>query len=563
MDDKDRIKRIEDAEKRLYDYYQKLDDDFKLWDLEETKYEVHATAINVTSNEPRLFANEVQTDLSSAEMQIAVKCPEGEKEEEREKEGKLERLFDFLFYQADERLEAILLPPLKRTLIWLFGIRGMAGARILNYIEDGKIVPDYTGVDPRWLTYGVGSKGFSWVSNKQFKSKDQLDEEWGHIPKAPFFWRKEKETYAVDDYWEIIKGSVSNTIFCNKEAIHKETYKNLKSLPFLLMPVTDRMPVVTPDNTGKGRYGESIYAGKREMYKLENQLMTNWATHAKIISKQPLLNYIDDESLRLDSTILYAEGILNLAKGKQEIVASPLREVSPTLVSLVNWTEDKIERGQTPRIAMTSPPASGTMANIYREAGNRIYNPQVQVLSRFYASMCRMIEEQLKAGGVGGEKIKKIKVETEREGKYWTYDMSPIDLQQPHTIKVEMTVKTPWSQMDIAQQADMLKRLGLPYRWIWEFILKVPDPKLLEELAVLEMAEHSPMLAMKKAVDVLEKYGKTLEAKALAAEIVRMEAQEAGEGAPPEPMGTEPVPLAGSMGEPISGRPPGPEEVMM
>jgi len=34
MDDKDRIKRIEDAEKRLYGYYQKLDDDFKLWDLE-------------------------------------------------------------------------------------------------------------------------------------------------------------------------------------------------------------------------------------------------------------------------------------------------------------------------------------------------------------------------------------------------------------------------------------------------------------------------------------------------------------------------------------------------
>ena len=565
--DTDIIKKIEDTETKFKSYYNKLDEDFKLWDLEEIEYEVHEIGINVTTNEPRLFANDVQTDLSAAEMQIVVRTLEEAKEEEREKAGKIERLFDFLLSLADERLISLLLPPLKESLIWLFLIRGAAGARILNYIEDGKLIPNYMALDPRWLTYEVGGSGLSWIANKVFKTKTQLDDEWGHTPKgAPFYkpWVRDRELYPVYDYWEVVNGKVSNTIFCEKEAIHQEIYKNLTSLPFLFMPVTSRMPVVTEGSSENSRYGESIYAAQRGMYKLASQLSTTWATHAKILSKQPLFNYIDDDSLRLDSTVLFAEGVLNLVRGKQQILPSPLREISPTLVNLVGWVEDKIGRGQTPQLKLGSPPPSGTALNLYREAGNRIYNPQVRILSHFYAGICRMIEEQLKAGGVGGEKIKKIKVDTEKEGKYWTYNMTPMDLKKPHIIKVEFTVRTPWSQLDVAQQADMLRRLGLPDRWIWEFILKVPDPKLLEELAVLEMAEKSPMLAMKKAVEILMKYGRKDDAEALVREMDRLEAQEriaTGEqavptGAPPEEAGEIPTAIPGSIGEPVPIRPP-------
>ena len=566
MDTTDIVKKIQTAEGRLSSYYDKLDKDFKLWDLEEIKYEVHETAINVTTNEPRLFADDVQTDLASAEMQIVVRTLEEAREEEREKAGRIERLFNFLLSLADERLESLLLPPLKETLIWLFSIRGAAGARILNYIEDGKFIPDYMALDPRWLSYEVGGSGLSWIANKIFKTKTQLADEWGHEPKgAPWYkpWTKEKDLYQVYDYWEVTNGKVSNTVLCEKEAIHNEEYKKLTSLPFIFMPVTSRMPVVVAEGgSEQGRYGESIYASKRAMYELASKLTTTWATHARTLANQPLINEIDDVGLRLDRLTLYAEGVLNIPMGHQKISASPLKEISPTLINLVAWVEDKIERGQTPRLKMTSPPSSGTMANIYREAGNRIYNPQVRVLSHFYASMCRMIEAQLKAGGVGGDEIRKIKVETEKEGKYWSYDIKPVDLKKPHTIKVEFTVRTPWSQLDVTQQADMLRRLGLPDRWIWEFILKVPDPKLLEELAILEIAEKSPQIAMKKAVEVLMKYGRADDAEALIREMDRMEAQErmaAGEQAPPVGEGaaspnlrTEmPVPIGGSIGEPV------------
>ena len=546
MDDKDISKKIDLAEKRLDSYYKKLDADFKLWDLEEIEYETYETAINVTTNEPRLFADDVQTNLASAEMQIVVRTLEEEGTDERAQAGKLERLFEFLLSLADDRLVDLVLPVLKESIIWLFSIRGAAGVRILNYIEKGKLVPNYMALDPRWVSYDIGGNGFAWFANKVFKTKTALEDEWGYIPKGvPFFtpWVKEKEYYPVHDHWGLNR-KVTNSILCDGKVIHEQVYKNLTRLPVLFMPLTSRMPVVTSDNSETGRYGESIFASKRGMYKLSNKLASTWATHARILANQPLLNYIDDEALRIDTTTMYAGGILNLTRGHQEILASPLKEISPTLVNLVGWVEDKIERGQTPNLKQSTTPSSGTALNLHREAGNRIFNPQIRVLSLFYAGMCRMIEEQLKAGGIGGEQIKKIKIESEKEGRYYAFDIKPVDLKKPHTIKVEFTVKTPWSQLDVAQQADMLKRLGLPDRWIWEFILKVPDPKLLEELAVLEMAENSPILAMKKAVEVLKKYGDDAAAEALVREMDRREAQDAmaageipTEGTPTEPTG--------------------------
>jgi len=556
MDIADKIK---DKEKKFESYYQKLDDDFKLWDLEDTKYEIYTNAINVTSNEPRLFADDVQTDLASAEMDISVRMAEVEGEDKSEDIGKLERLFNFLLEKADERLIAMCLPPLRETLLWLSTIRGCLGARILNYMSKDGIVADYIPLDPRWWTYEVGAGSLNWSAYKLFKTKQQLEDEFGYKKDVPFyqFWVKEKDVYPVYDYWGWEDGKVMNVVLCGDDKV-KQAYYNLKSLPILIMPVSARPPFVTADGSELGRFGESIYANKRQMYALSNRLNSMWATHANVLAHQPLINYIDDDSLRIETTTMFAEGVLNLRKGHQEIQASPLREVSPTLLNLVNWTEDKIARGSTPRVQLGQPPPSGTALNIYREWGNKIYNPQVRILSHFYAGICRLIEEQLLMGGVGERKIKKIEVKTVKNRKLYEAKVTPVDLKKPHIIKVDFTVKTAWSQLDVAQQADMLKRLGLPNRWIWEFILKVPDPRLLEDLAAIEMAEHSPTLAIKKAIEVLRKYGRYEDAEFLLRDAMRMEAQEGGEApigeAPPE------APIEAPAPAPIEEMPPAPAE---
>jgi len=103
-------------------------------------------------------------------------------------------------------------------------------------------------------------------------------------------------------------------------------------------------------------------------------------------------------------------------------------------------------------------------------------------------------------------------------------------LKRPHIIEVEFTARTAWQQLDTWQIADMAKRQGLPDAWIHEFILKLQDPKGIGDLAAIEMAEHSPKLALVRAIEALMKQGRTDEASQLMRDLYNMEMQEQSGG---------------------------------
>ena len=150
-------------------------------------------------------------------------------------------------------------------------------------------------------------------------------------------------------------------------------------------------------------------------------------------------------------------------------------------------------------------------------------------LSYFYADICRLIEEQLVSGKI------KVDVRQEEKRKYYESQVTPVDLKKPHMIKVEFTARTPWTQLDTYQIADMAKRLGLPDAFIYEYILKLPDPKGLGDLSAIEMAEHSPKLAMVRAIEALMKVGRKEEAEQVMRDLYAMVMAE--EGAQPPPPG--------------------------
>ena len=146
----------------------------------------------------------------------------------------------------------------------------------------------------------------------------------------------------------------------------------------------------------------------------------------------------------------------------------------------------------------------------------------------------------------------KVAIKGERRSKYYETQVTPIDLKKPHIIKVEFTAFSPWTRMDTAQVAQMLEALGLPKVWIWENILKIQDPKLLQDLLALEVYEHSPEGMMKRAVEVLMDRGYVFEAQKLIDQMSRLEAQEqmmAEEGVtPPEETRPPVMPPEGGAG---------------
>ncbi len=506
------------------------DRDFEDWNLSEAPYQldynsttkvitgVHSTDMTIISNSLRTFADEVHSKLASAEMQIAVRMAEAEGGDKRDDVGKLERLLQFAFEKGDERLISMLLPPLRDFTIWCASIRGWVAGRYLVYKSGDKVVFDLMPWDPRWVTYEVGKDGFLWVAYTTFRSKEGLKYEYKKEGSQSDGSQYENK---VIDFWEFVTPEKTrNSVIYNQEFVKKpKTYK--MSMPVIVMPVATRPPV-TGLGSELGGYGESIFASIRGMNKSRNEFASIIATHAKILAKQPLLHYHDAGVAEIKSTVQYADGVLNLIKGKQEIQPTPMKEMSPTVVQIFNWMEERVERGSLPYTRVNAPqPQSGTLEGMVQEARNIVFNPQLRLLGTYFAEICRKLEEQMISQGI------EVDVRTIQDNKYFETKITPVDLKKPHIIKVEFTTGTPASQMDKAQQAQMLRDLGLPEEWVWENILKIQDPKMLADLAAIELFEHSPKGAKKKAIEALIRLrGDEVGAESLVRELDREETQE-------------------------------------
>jgi len=529
-------KQVEEKEKDFNDLFVRMDADFELWNLTTTPVIGSLSAgtlegehtVQMVSNRLRTFADEVHSKLAAAERQIAVRMAEAEGEDKREDMGKLERLFEFALEKADERLIAMLVPPLREQIIWYSSIDGWAAARILVESRDkGKtVIFNFTPLDPRWLTYEVGSNGFLWVAYKTFRSKVALADEYKIGEDKRPFEAKSKNDNAVIDYWKYESpGKMSNAVICDKTFLKATETYNLPSVPILIMPVATRPPLGA-SGSKLASYGDSIFAPIRDSNKLLNQVASIVATHANLLARQPTINYYDGEGKILTTTAFLAEAVVNLPMGHNKLGEPPMKEISPTIVHLLNWLEEQVESGSLPRVRVGQPPQSGTLENLVQEARNIVFNPQLRLLNSFYAGICRLIEEQLLSGGVGPEKIKKVKVQIEQKNKYYETEVKPVDLKKPHIVKVEFTARTPWQQLATAQVADMLKRAGLPDSFLWEYIYKFPDPKGLKDQVAIEMAEHSPKLAMLRSIIALKNAGRDEEAGQLIEDMYNMAMQE-------------------------------------
>ena len=545
------IKKVQAKEGELSDLFDRMDEDFEIWDMQETaatinygndrKKAVSSTLrnndIHVISNEPRTFADQVQSTLSDAEMQIMVRMVENKGEDKRDDIASLERLLHYAFDMADRRLRKMLLPPLRESVIWDSIIRGWAAACTLVYKSGENVIFDLQRWDRRWLTYEVGGDGMLWSAYKTFRSGAALKDEWGYDTAA-------KTNNQVINYWRH-DGDMkfTNAVICGNDFIKKPEIHRIRSFPVTVVPVATRPPISTETEMQVAGYGESIFAPLREINKTRNRFMSIAATHANLLSKQPIINYYDEVGKEIKSTVYLAEGVLNLPLNHNKLEAAPMKELAPTVIQLLGELNRELEKATLPNIPVGTPAPSGTLYNLVQEAGNKVFNPQLKNLTYFYAEICRQIEEQLIDSGI------KVNVKYEEKKKYFETQVTPVDLKKPHTIKVEFTARTPWTQMDTYQIADMAKRLGLPDSFIQEYILKLPDPKGIGDMSAIEMAEHSPKMAMVRAIQALMVAGRQDEAEQVMRDLYALEVSELQQTMPPPATAT-------SSGTPATQPPP-------
>ena len=521
--------------------FDRMDYDYDLWSKPGGFYRIGDSAFKGTreneviyiSPRPMSFADHIHSRLANAERQIIVRMLEKEGEDKRDDIALLERLHDFSFAWADDTLtdNPAIGIPLLDYLLWCGAIRGRFAARILVLEEDGKVIFNFVPLDPRFLVYEAGPSGMSWSAYKTYRSAEAIKDEYGEEPKSKGLlpWTKKDKNNVVTDYWKLVEPRVyANTVILGEDQIlHHEEHK-LNRFPIHYLAVPKVPPVslgssvtekgnVTGELGQTSRHGDSIYAGVREVYQFKNDLVSSWATHAKTLAEQPLINYMDDEGKVLTTTTSKAGLIANLPMFHNKLEVSPMKDVSATLVNLVALVDAEIQIATLPDAeigAIRTPPyPSGTALESMKEAREKAFGPLIRGLNIFYTGICRSVEQQLIDGGIS------VTVKSELERKYYEHKVTAVDLKEPHIVRVEFIAQTPWTQLDTYLIADMAKRLGLPDQFIWEFILKLPDPKGLDDLSAVELAEHSPTLIRLKAIRTLLKQGRQDEAMPLIQEL--------------------------------------------
>ena len=508
--------------------YQRMDDDFDIWALKsgagassyvsETADKIisgmHDNDVDVVSNDLRTFSDQVQSTLSDAEMQIIIRMAQKDGEDKRDDVAALERLLYFALDMADRRLRKLLMPTLRDAAIWYSLIRGGNGAEVLVYETKNGVIFAVQPLDPRWLTYDVGGDGLMWSSYKTFRSGEALKDEWG------FTSAKEKDNEVINYWRHDGDKNFVNAVVCNNEFVKEPKKYTMRSFPVIIVPVATRPQIAMVNDIEDGGYGDSIFAPSREINKTRNRFASIAATHANLLAKQPLINYYDEKGKQLESTVYMAEAVLNLPKGHNELGPAPMKELAPTVVQLLNWLNQQMEKATLPNIPVGTPAPSGTLYNLVQEAGNKVFNPQLKNLNYLYAEICRLIEEQLIDGNI------KVNVKQVEKKRYFETQVTPVDLKKPHLTIVEFTARTPWTQFDTYQIADMAKRLGIPDAFIHEYILKLPDPKGISDLSAIEMAEHSPKMAMVRAIQALMVAGRNDEAEGVMRDLYAFEMAE-------------------------------------
>jgi len=514
----------------------RIDTDFEEWELTKSEAsksmvkapELRDNDIEIIANDVRTFCDHVQSTLVSADRMIRVSMAE-RGEDMRDEIGKLETIFSYALQRADERLSRLIQPPLKDQLVWYGILQGSRNARVLVYKKSNNVIFDITPLNRRWLKYGVGPEGLLWVSYETFRTKERLESEYDVKAKSD-------TQNKVIDWWECdySKGEIHNSTVYETKFTKEPDKQNLKSMPFVILPIATRPQIVTESGNKESGYGESILAPNREITRLLNQLYTIWASHANVLAHLPQLNYMDDQGIELHSTISSVDTIINLPMGHNKLESPDIKDISPTLMELIGLLNMQRQKGALPDVEygdLRNIPLSGTAINELKQARNKIFGLQVRNLNEVYSNILRLIEEQLLTGKL------RMDIKTSVRNKYYETKVTPVDLKRPHIINVEFVARTPWEQLETAQLADMLKRQGIPDAFLWEKVFKFDDPKRMYTDKAIELYENSPKGAMVAALKGLIEDGRIEEAKQLVADLHQAEMAEQGEGVPTAPEG--------------------------
>jgi len=536
------------------DMYNQIE--YALMDLETNR--PSKDVVNITMNDPKVFADRAQAFMNDASMQTVV-----EGRHMSDKDTSLIENFDAdIRYEIDSRLMARDISSHYSFNIEQACIRGTLGARYISWDKDGEFIPDMLPADSRYLIYEYGDKDLDRVAFKTIRSKASI---LAKYPRSNFLgtsktggiqeeWTKDLcRIWLVDPYKPVSEGQML-----------KESENIFGYVPFVVQGVGAGS--MLQDEKSREHRFESIFANNRLLYEHLNMLGSILQTLNYFAFNRPDLWESDSGTLAKKPPTSRSRKTLAIDKGTRGLMPSAFKDIGQATRLFYSLLLGAIQRGSLPNIDygnLTFPLSAVAISKLTSQK-DAIFSPRLQAIALFNRKLHYMIRNQYVDGG--------YEAELGEEGLERTY--KPADLDKKYKIAYNFHSVSP--EQDIANYAVAQQALaiGMSRESVYTKIIKLQDPmgEIMKSRA--ERAEQlDPVIAMFRYGHALIDQGTEesfLEADLVAMKIENLLNQPVVEPEPQKPQvqGRSLVPLmegGGGRGTPMDedeGWASAPEEMM-
>ncbi|MBA7483097.1 hypothetical protein ES707_18608 [subsurface metagenome] len=472
---------------------------------------------NVTSRDPRNFADRIIAVLNSAEPPPEV---EGESLNDKDM-GALEAFWYAARDDANKRLATKMMMPIHPFLVWHDCMSGWVVLRVWLYEDEGGLQFDILPLDPLDVAWDVGGKGLLYAAHKIKKSKALIEMEYGKVI-------EKKEDTVIDCY-----GETDHVVYVGDDIVKQEP-NPFGKVPFVIKPVqlTPMVSKVRESADAIANYGESLYSairGTGGSVEVMNQFLSILQTLNMQYFRWPL--GIKTESGQLPEGDILAAGAQTPLGIRDDIVKMPVGEIKEAGALFYSIISGEFQRATLPYSDWGDLPfqlPDLALARLDRQR-DQFLEPRIRTLEQAYADVANMVLEQYQKFGFKA----KVRIKDKE------IDFKLPDAKKPFTISFHMATTSPEKDISNYALAAKAKALELPTSKVWRDILHIEDISETESERLSELAAMlSPKILLyrlaRNAIQQAEELTgeeaevKWAEAKILSAELQMGEEEIAG-----------------------------------
>ena len=543
MKDVDKIsEKVRKRKEQLQPLFDKDKENYDLWTGKEQIFDTHKMSVNITGTEMTSHGRRTQASMVRSRLDIHVLPPNPlENPDAAKAANQEERMYHYIFRQADERLatmgEALLLP----STSWQVTVPGRAAVKVWVYTEDGEIVWDLLPLNVSFLTFEFDRKGLAWACYETFRSPSSIKEEY----KKDVTEESQGKGISVSDYWD----RKDNVTYLTKEKETLETRDNKSGeVPIIFQPVAGAPRTIDEQGIDVKAWGQSTYDPMKNSFRSLNKMRSIAATQAHLIAKAPLdHSYADgSEPVLTTETLDFYPASMMTHPDSEKLESMKIADIPASLMAMMGEQSTGIQRLTGAELHPEWAGSSGAALRIAGQDRQDVLAPGITTLNNLYTRICRTLKKQIIAQGLT------ISVKTVANGEYLVSDMTPELLDNDFYVKAEFIKKDVYDEVEAVQTAKMMIDTQLLSREdAMERILNEPDvPAQIMKIKIEQVEAAIPELTLP---DIIKAYEEDLKlpdkAKMLKRHLAMLELEKQQAVAPPG-MGQPP-------GQPPPARPQG------